>query len=104
MQITIDSREPLDDVLRVIGSLYDVTLTRTGTPNDDGRSSAGPRSGRGRSTGKPTRANKAARQGSGERPADAGVVRQWATSQGMSVSARGALPKNVRDAYAAAHA
>lgn len=30
-------------------------------------------------------------------------IREWAKSQGMEVNARGRVPKNVRDAYEAAH-
>lgn len=104
MQITIDSRERLDDVLRVVGTLYGVTLTQTGvTTSEHNRGSADVRSGRGQSTRKATRTRETTRQ-SAEQPASAGAVRQWATAQGMAVSGRGALPRTVRDAYAAAHA
>lgn len=34
---------------------------------------------------------------------DSAAIRQWAQSQGMSVNPRGQVPKEVREAYAAAH-
>lgn len=48
----------------------------------------------------------AVRRGGGRAPAsggDASAVRSWAREQGYEVSDRGRVPKEIRDAYDAAH-
>ncbi len=36
-------------------------------------------------------------------PSDAGKIRAWANEHGYEVSERGRIPKEIREAYAAAH-
>lgn len=97
MKLTIELTEPLADVLRVINSIYDVTLTAA-----TDRSTAGNTSG---STA-PTRSTAARRRGkkatAGDR-VDPKLVRQWAWENGHELSARGSLPAVVREAYKAAN-
>ena len=102
MQLTINSGEPLADVLRVVGGLYGVTLTTAEPPSGAKvgqqsvrRNGASVPAGRGRGT----RAGTASRTGA----ADAKAVREWAATNGFEVSARGSLPAAVRDAYQSAH-
>ena len=107
MKVTIDSSEPLTDVLRVVDSLYDVTLTTAGTGSETAASApAGRRqSRRGGAAGQATpstrgRSRRAPAAGS---RVDPKAVRQWAWENGHDVNTRGSLPASVRDAYAAAN-
>ena len=97
MKLTIDSTEPLAEVLRVLNSIYDVTLTAA-----TDRSTAGNASG----SAAPTRSTAARRRGkkatAGDR-VDSKLVRQWAWENGHELSARGSLPAAVREAYKAAN-
>lgn len=106
MQLTIDSTQPLDDVLRVVGALYDVKLEvrtngaaaangNSATPARPGRSS----SGRASTSSRPTR--RAARKRSSR--VSPSEVRSWAVKNGFEVSARGRIPASVLSAYANAH-
>jgi hypothetical protein len=54
-----------------------------------------------RSTGRARSSSRSARPSSGGR--DLAAVRAWANEQGMAVSERGRISKNVLDAYDAAH-
>lgn len=128
MRLTIDSTEALEDTLRVVGALYNVTLevspngtkadgpgqeTGNGAPASAGstrgtRGSGRPRSGnrapRKRAASKPARSKQArsgrARAGSS---ADARVstpaVRSWARENGYTVADRGRVPAEVITAY-----
>ena len=105
MKISIDSNESLEDVLRVVGAAYGVTLavgsadaTAEGTPasaRPDLRSSrrsksrkASPRSsnGRGRST-------------DGRASVSNAQLRSWARENGYTISDRGRVPVAVVTAY-----
>lgn len=92
MKVTIDSNEPLHDVLRVLGALYDVDLVVSGDV-------------RLRSAGAPTRSARARRTGSAKpsAPVTNGELRSWARQNGLSVSGRGRVPATVVSAYRAAH-
>lgn len=103
MQVTIDSSEPLERVLRVVGALYNVTLSvaedGAGRAPQVVASAARP----GRRAAKVTKAP-AGRRGRGTRAkaaaVDAAAVRQWARERGLAVSRRGPLPRGVVDEYA----
>ena len=119
LKVTIDSNEPLNDAIRVIGALYNVTLTpssqSTGVPDNNGgksRASA-------RSNGKPaTPTRKQPRRVPAQEPmrgpapvtrrkstpkaADPGEIRAWAKANGHSVNDRGPLSSAVRSAFAGA--
>lgn len=98
MQITIDSAEPLEDVLRVVGAAFGATLTVAepsgAAPRRQTRSQS-ERSGR-RSTG-------GRRRGKAAPTVSSSAVREWARENGYSVSDRGRIPQNVVSAYAEAH-
>ena len=101
VQLTIDSREPLADVLRVVGSLYGVALTTaptSGSAPTEADAPARPSVRRSPRDSARTRRTSASQSG-----ANASAVREWATQNGFEVSARGSLAAAVRDAYAAAH-
>lgn len=99
MQLTIDSSEPLDDALRVVGSLYGVTLTVADAVAD--KASAPVRRSGGRRPRDGGRSGKGRRSQRGD--VDARTVREWATANGFTVNARGSLPASVRAAYVEAH-
>jgi nucleoid-associated protein Lsr2 len=107
MQITIDSTEPLDRVLDVVGALYGVSLQAAELPGSaaksNGRSAAAAQP-RKRRTGPPRKASTAAR--SSRRRArtapDPAAVRSWAKENGHPVRDRGRVPAAVLAAYLAA--
>ena len=108
MQLTIDSNEPLDRVLEVVGSLYGVRLAVSSeapaVPVAAGSRSpreAAPRARRTRSRG----TSVAARSHRGRPTAtttgspDNATIRQWAQANGVPVKDRGRIPASVVDAY-----
>ena len=125
LKVTIDSSEPLTDTIRVIGALYNVTLTQADESTrvrEHDRNVTASR-GSARSNGKPapsarkqsqrspahksipaaataTRRRSAAKAAAPA--ADPGDIRAWARTHGHSVNDRGPLPGTVRAAYAAA--
>lgn len=119
MKVTIDSSEPLTDTIRVIGALYNVTLTQADESTRAGehdrnttvsRSSA--RSHRKPAPSAPKQAQRsptpksmpaaAARRAAVVKAADPGEIRTWAKTNGYTVNDRGPLAGTVRAAYAAA--
>lgn len=110
MKISIDSSEPLEDVLRVLGAVYGVTLKVTAEGADATRSATGgsARGGRPRASStrrQPSRGRRGVRRGSvnGRAPASQAQVRSWARENGHTVSDRGRLPAAVLAAYQAAN-
>jgi len=101
VQLTIDSSEPLDRVLEVIGALYGTRLTRQ---EESPASTTAPAA---EAAAAPRRAapSRSAQKGSAGRSAratqdvDLQAVRAWAREQGHTVSARGRLSKALIDAY-----
>ena len=102
MKLTIDSSEPLEETLRVVGALYGVTLTvqpgaqvDLGAVRKNARSSpatgAAPRPTK---TRKPARRTAKAVGGSGN-----AEIRQWARDAGYSVRDRGRIPASVTAAF-----
>jgi hypothetical protein len=104
LRIRIDSTEPLEDVIRVVGAAYNVTLTVSTT---NGASTAPPAmtpKGRGRSraaTGKGARAKSNGRGRSAQQVAKVSseVLRSWARENGHTVSDRGRIPQAVVAAH-----
>ena len=110
MRISIDSTEPLEDVIRVVGAMYDVTLT-VATTNDIAEAPpARTRGGRGgnrtveakASRGRSSSRGRAGNRGqSDERLAKVSNddLRSWARENGHNVSDRGRIPAAVVTAY-----
>jgi Lsr2 len=101
VQLTIDSTQKLDDVIRVVSALYNVQL---GVVSDaDAKPAAASRS-RGRSAA--TRGSATRR--SGRRPtrrnASTAEVRAWAHTNGFTISDRGRLSQTVKNAFEASQA
>lgn len=105
MKLTIDSNEPLDDVIRVVGSLYGVNLAATHLDAVDGKpEAAGPV--RPSSDGREGR-TKSRRASTGGRRRVArerlhltnAELRSWARQNGHQVSDRGRVPASVVAAY-----
>lgn len=111
LKLTIDSTEPLEDALRVVGALYNVTL--------DVASSGGNSNGSARNTGSngASRPARAAGTRARRRPASRtrrsqarpstranrkvspAVVRSWARENGYAVADRGRVSAEVLNAY-----
>jgi hypothetical protein len=88
MQVTIDTKENLDDVLRVISAAYGVEVTAG--PSNNGASSNGSR--------------RSSATHRGRRPRNSSAdIRAWARSTGYDVSDRGRISADVVHAYEAAH-
>ncbi len=107
MQLTIDSNEPLERVLDVVGSLYGVRLTvsseATVAPVAAGsrpRRRAAPKARPARSHGKavPARSHRSRPTTSTSAP-DSATLRRWAQANGHSVKDRGRIPASVVAAY-----
>jgi hypothetical protein len=115
LKVTVDSSEPLEDAIRVLGALYRVTLVVAEDGQEAGRAaqqrvtkprkrsaSTRPRTGAGvgdAGAGKPRRARAARSMGA---PSNA-EVRSWARQTGLTVSERGRVPASVLTAYRNAH-
>lgn len=102
VQITIDSKEPLENVLRVVGATYGVTVGVV----EGGAPAAGTgRRGRPRGVGRATKRQPGRPRG--RKRAQSGLsmsdVREWARGQGHQVSTRGPVPTPIVEAYRAAH-
>ncbi len=102
MQVTIDSRDPLEQALGVVGALYGVELTvgaaTEGAAAPQVRSTTARKRG-----GKRTAARQSGRRARGgaassSKP-DLAAVRSWAREQGLQVSDRGRVSNAVLEAY-----
>jgi hypothetical protein len=97
VKLTLDSSEPLEDAMRVLGALYGVKLVvdTDGQPAADHRNDN--RSGRIRRTrGGSIPAQRAVRSNNAE-------IRTWARHHGLSINDRGRIPATVKAAYRDAH-
>jgi hypothetical protein len=114
MKVTIDSSETLESAIRVLGAMYDVTLTVAGEA-----SSPAPKSG---PTGKAVASRSAKRGGAAKAAASAvttkrslrgsktsgksvsaSELRSWARANGYDVGSYGRVPAAVATAYREAH-
>jgi hypothetical protein len=110
VQLTIDSAEPLEKVLAVIGALYNVEVATPDRPaaKKSPRARAAAKATRKKSTGTTAPGSRKAttrrsRRASAAKP-DPASVRAWAKANGHEVNARGRMPANVTAAYVAAGA
>ena len=120
MKLTLDSTEPLQDAMRVVGALYGVTLVlaqedRHAQPLEpvDPAEPVKPRRARRRhpaAIGKRSRLGQSASGANieGIAPLSRGLpsnaeVRSWARANGFTVSDRGRVPASVQTAYHDAH-
>jgi hypothetical protein len=116
LKVTLDSSEPLEDALRVLGALYNVTLVRSqdgGTePPSTEKATAvltpevpAKRSGSSAKATAAGAASKPRRKRASKRAAspDNAQVRSWAREQGLSVNSRGRVAASVMTAYRDAH-
>jgi Lsr2 len=119
VRITLDSSEPLEDAMRVLGAMYDVQLVvsrdheepienRSRTADTTTRArKASPRSKKRQSAariattsaGASTSRSMPSKRG---RPSNA-EVRSWARENGLAVSERGRLAQSVMAAYRSAN-
>jgi hypothetical protein len=98
VQLTIDSAEPLEKVLAVIGALYNVEVATTAA------APAARQKPRAANAARSRRATTGpARRASVAKP-DPASVRAWAKTTGLEVNDRGRVPANVTAAYVAAGA
>ncbi len=108
VKVTIDSSEPLEDTLRVVGAMYRVNLVVAAAPaaetGGDTFVAASRTSATSAAPRKKRRPSKRTR-GSGQRtgaPVSNAELRSWAKQHGYAVADRGRLPRAVVDAYRAA--
>src|SRR4051794_20371794 len=113
VKLTVDSSEPLEDAIRVIGSLYGVTLV----VSEDGREAGEPI--RGSTTSKKRSVSDKPRSGvrvpgasssksatavaGSDGPASNADIRSWARHAGLAVNGRGRVPASVMAEYREAH-
>jgi hypothetical protein len=107
VKLTVDSNEPLEDAMRVLGALYGVTLVVSREVSDPRRPAQ-----KGRVTRRKGSTARKPRTGASAVDADAGEsagtpsnaeVRAWARRTGLSVSDRGRVPASVLKEYRNAH-
>lgn len=97
MQLTIDSSQKLDDVIRVVGALYNVQLDVVGSA---GSTAVAPRS-RARSTSARGSAGRRSNRRTNRRNASTADVRAWAHTNGFQISDRGRISQQVKNAFEA---
>ena len=105
LRISIDSTESLEEVIRVVGAAYNVTLTvsTTSEASTEAATASTPQEGGG-SRVATTKSARAERKRRG-RPAQQGakvsneVLRSWARENGHTISDRGRIPKAVVAAH-----
>ncbi len=131
MRLTVDSKDPLQDVLAVVGAMYGVPLQVAAADAGDAPAGTAAPEGAGEGTGddagegtaderaaaRPSRARRAPRRAAAAeaRPSrasararggdavDSRAVRAWARENGHDVSARGRLSASLVEAYRAAN-
>ena len=118
MKLTVDSSEPLEDAIRVVGALYGVTLvvardglegskpTQLGSRRPKQRSATTKPRGRAgvaaHAESRKAQTTTAGSAGSAGAPSSADI-RSWARHTGLSVRGRGRVPASVLTAYQDAH-
>ena len=102
VQLTIDTSQPLEDVLRVLGAMYNVAITVEPAPESvaaaaPARASTRRTATRRRPGRTPIRSHgKASRSG-----ATSAEIRAWAVANGFDVGSKGRIPRAVVDAFGA---
>lgn len=104
MRISIDSTEPLQDVVRVIEAVYEVTLTATPATqlvNTAPAPTLQRRGGPQTASGKTPRAKSNGQGRSAKQRAKVSneELRSWARENGQTVNDRGRIPASVVSAY-----
>ena len=108
MQLTIDSNEPLERVLDVVGSLYGVRLVVSSAapeapvaaaPRTPRRAAPKARPARSRGKAVPARSHRSRPAASTTSPPDSATLRRWAQANGYPVKDRGRIPASVLAAY-----
>lgn len=123
MKLTIDSSEPVEDAIRVLGALYGVTLVLSSDDQDASKPAteqpSGPAKRKSTASRKSSATRKArpvasasdadaaqpeqqAAQRSARSPSNA-EVRAWARENSLTLSERGRVPSSVMTAYRDAH-
>lgn len=102
MQLTIDSAEPLEHVLRVVGSLYGTELSVAPGPTASATQKAAAKAPARKRRRKAAVRTSTAKRAAGP-TASAADVRAWARAQGHAISSRGSIAADVTRAYADAH-
>jgi hypothetical protein len=105
LQLSIDSIEPLDKVLAVVGALYGVELVASGIADSAPASETNADTARKVATRQAPRKRQPAARRSRLAPAvkpDPVAVRAWARANGHDVRDRGRVPAAVLAAYSAA--
>jgi len=111
VQLTIDSTEPLESVLAVLGSVYQLQLS-AGPRTDASTVSASDSTGAGKKVKTSPVAGRSSTAAGGSRRSrrdtaaavDPSAVRGWARDNDMAVSVRGRIPAGLLSAYRDAHA
>jgi hypothetical protein len=116
VKVTIDSSEPLDDAIRVLGALYDVTLVVSPSVADSSSEAqervaarvvrAGarpPRRAAAKERAVRTPKGRGGRARKNAAPVETAELRSWARDNGYAVSDRGRVAASVVQAYDAAH-
>ena len=112
VKISIDTNEPLEAVLRVVGAAYDVSLSvAPAEVTEDESARSGRLRGRSPRSGQSRRAARNGSNGSNGRSRSAkdrakvsnAELRSWARENGHTVNDRGRVPAAVMAAYRQAH-
>jgi len=123
LKLTIDSSEPLEDAMRVLGALYGVTLVVSSDDRAASKPATKSRSGSAKNEGRARRKSPGTRKTRPAAPTVGGVVAQskqetarrsagsprnaevraWARQNGLTVSDRGRVAAPVMTAYREAH-
>ncbi len=105
MQLMVDSAEPLENVLLVVGAMYGVELSVAGNSGPLSVPETAPATRRAARKRSRKTASKAASGPTGggrrgrKRAVDSADVRAWARANGHAVKDRGRVPAAVVDAY-----
>jgi hypothetical protein len=116
LKLTIDSSEPLEDAMRVVGALYGVTLVLS-TDDQDASTPARKPASKATTSKRTARRKPSAAKATGQVAAAAAAqtkketarvsagsssnadIRSWARENGLTVSDRGRVPASVVTAY-----
>lgn len=102
MQLTLDSKQPLTDVLRVVGALYGVTLTADAANHHTADTAVANRARSARSRGTHSRSTVRGRGGTSG-AASTADVRAWARAHDYAIGVKGPIPAAVVASYQVAH-